>query len=129
MIHHLEEILICLAPEEVKAGNFEVGPEVAHVVFLSLHSVGVKLGRLQAVGVGGEDFLGKRWVSRLGFLLRGVVDKHLPETLGGDVVKAFVGGGVAEEVGDGLLELLDGDGETISLVVLDHLQEGVAERS
>lgn len=125
MIHHLEEILVRLGAEEIQAGNLKVGPEMTHVVLLALHGLGVDLGQLVGAGVGAQNLLGKTRLGGFGLLLGLRLDKHLPQTLGGDVVEALVGGGVAEDVGDGLAEFLDGDGETVRLVVLNHLEEGV----
>jgi len=125
VIHHLEEILVCLAPEEVKSGNLEIGPEMAHVILFTLHGVGIHLGRLVVTGVSTEHLLWHVGVGHLGLLVGWGVDKHLPETLGGDVVEALVGRGVAENVGDGFLEFLDGDGESVGFVVLNHPEEGI----
>lgn len=125
VIHHLEEILVRLGPEEIQAGNLEVGPEMAHVVLLALHSFGVDLGELVGVRLGAQDLLGKTRLGGFGLLLGLGLDKHLPQTLRGNVVEALVSGGVAEDVGDGLAQFLDRDGEAVGLVVLDHLEEGV----
>lgn len=125
MIHHLEEIFIGLGTEEIQAGNLEIGPEMAHVVLFALHGLRVNVGELVGAGVGAQDLLGKTRLRSLGLLLGLGLDEHLPQTLRGDVVEALVGGGVAEDVGDGLAEFLDGDGEAVGLVALDHLEEGV----
>lgn len=36
-VHHFKEVLVLLAAEPAELRNFEIGPEVAHVVGLSLH--------------------------------------------------------------------------------------------
>ena len=112
-VHHLEEVFIRFAAEEVEAGDFEVAPEVAHVVFLALHRFGVDFGELAVAGLGVEDVFGQRllfvvfWVALgqvlgLDLLFWLGLDKHLPQTLGGEVVDALVCRSVAEDVGDGL---------------------------
>ena len=98
---------------------------MAHVVLLALHRLGVDGRELVIVGVGAEHFLGKTLIA-LSRLLLGGLDKHLPETLRGVVIKTLVGGGVSEEVRHGLAKFLDSNGEAVSLVGLNHLQEGVA---
>ena len=132
LVHHLEEVLVLLAPEEVQAGDLEVGPEVAHVVLLTLHGVQVDLEQTVAARLAAQYLLGQgRLVvgvvlGQLLLLLGLGLGEHLPEPLRRDVVQALVGRGVAEDVGHRLLELLDGDGEAVRLVVVDHGQEGVA---
>lgn len=128
VIHHLEEILVRLGPEEIQAGNLKVGPEMAHVVLLALHRLGVDIGELVGAGVGAQDLLRKAGLGGFGLLLGLGLDKHFPQTLRGNVVETLVGGGIAENVGDGLAEFLDRNGEAVGLVVLDHLEEGVTAK-
>jgi hypothetical protein len=117
-IHHLEELLILLAPEEIQPGNLKVGPEMAHVVALALHGLRVHV-----------------WDARLALVVRLDVrvlalglDKHLPQALGLEALEPLVGRRVAENVGHRLAEFFDDDGEAVGLVVLDHFEEGVATR-
>lgn len=133
-VHHLEEVLVFLASKEAQTGNLEVGPEMAHVVVLALHSLGVDLGHGVTTGLRAQDFFGQGrcfWILRLllrfGFGLG--LDKHLPEALGRQVVHALVSGGVAPDIGDSLAELLDSDGKAIRLVVVDHSLERIAVKS
>lgn len=79
-VHGLEKVLVLLAAEPAQTGNFKVGPEVAHVVALSLHSLGVNLGqgaiaRLALGNLLGEDILDDFWLFATGF------QEHFPETL------------------------------------------------
>jgi len=46
--------------------------------------------------------------------------------LRGDVVNSFICRSVSENVRNGLAQLLDCNGEAVDLVVLFHLDEGVA---
>ena len=135
-VHHLEEILIRLAAEEVQAGDLEVTPEMAHVVFLAFHRFRVDFGKSAVAGLCAEDVFGERLlfvvfrvalgqVFGLDLLFWLGLDEHLPQTLRGEVVDALVGGGVAEDVGDCLLQLFHGNGETICLVVPGHVHERV----
>lgn len=95
-IHHLEEILILFTPKPTQARDLKVRPEMAHVVFLALHSFGVDIWEGSARGVATEYFFGE------GTLVVGVVfgdffglfglwlDEHFPETLGSEVVDSLV---------------------------------------
>jgi len=100
---------------------------VAHVVLLALHGFGVDLGGAVAAGLAAKNLFGN--ALGLVLLLLGLIglglDEHLPEALGGDVLEALVRRSVPEDVGDRLAQLLDGDGESVRLVVLDHLEKGV----
>ena len=127
-VHHLKEVIVLLASEPTQTSNFKVGPEMTHVVFLAFHSLGVDIREgvatrfiLQDVLGQGRNLIHRRL--RGGFLW---LDEHFPETLRSDVVEAFVGRGVAENVGDSLAKFLDSNSETVRLVGLDHLEEGVA---
>lgn len=122
----LEKGLVLWAAEPGEAGNLKVGPEMAHVVAVTLHGVRVNVGQSTVARVGLSNLLGKAVLDDLGLLLAGL-EEHFPETLGGDVVVSHVGRGVAEDVGDGLAELLDGNGEAVRLLLLNHLEEGVTE--
>lgn len=118
-VHHLEELLVLLAPEKVEASYLEIGPKVAHVIFLALHGLRVKVGqtsRLSALDLLGQFLL-------LLFRLR--LDKHLPEALRLVPLEALVGGRVAENVGNGLAQFLDRDGEAVCLIVGNHFEEWI----
>lgn len=132
-VHHLEKVLVLLAPEEAQAGDLEVGPEVAHVVAFALHGLRVYLRQAIATGLGAQDLF--RQGRRLR-VLRGLVvlrlwlglDEHLPQALGGQVVHAFVRGGVAPDVWHGFSKLFNSNGEAICFVGLNHGQEGITVR-
>lgn len=125
-VHHLEELFVLFAAEPIKAGNFEVGPEMTHVVRLAFHGLGVDVGQVVAVGVRTQNFFGQRRLvgDRLFLLLDGV-DEHLPQALGLEALEALVGGSISEDVGDSLAKFLDSDGETVSLVGIDHGPERI----
>ena len=132
-VHHLKEILVLLAAEPAELRDLEVGPEMAHVIGLAFHGFGVDFGQAGTAGVGTQDLLGERGLvvrvvfARLGCGLLSRLNKHLPEALRGDVIKSLVGGSVAEDVGHGLSELLDSNGEPVRLVAFNHLEEGVTD--
>lgn len=100
---------------------------MAHVVLLGLHRLAVDVGQRVALRVGAKHLFGQRLVllDLLGLRLDRV-DEHLPKALRLDVVQTLVGRGVAEDVGDRLAELLDGNGEAVGLVVCGHFEEGIA---
>ncbi len=131
-VHHLEKVLVRLTPEPVQPGDLEVAPEMTHVVRLILHRLRVDVGEQSTTGFRLQNLLGQGWLvtwvvrgDRLG-ILRGRLDEHLPQPLGGEVVDPLIGRRVPEDVGHGFSELLNGDGETICLVGARHLDERVA---
>ena len=135
-VHHLEEVFIRLAAEKVEAGDLEVAPEMAHVVLFAFHGLRVDFGKRAVARLRAEDVFGQRLllvvfrvalgkVFGLDFLLWLRLDKHLPQALGSEVVDALIGGGVAENVGNGLLQLLDSDSKTVGLVVAGHVHERI----
>ena len=132
-VHHLKEILVLLAAEPAEFRDLEVGPEMAHVIGLAFHGLGMDFGQTSTAGIGTQDLLGERgFVVRvvfgcLGCRLLSRLNKHLPEALRGNVIESLVGGSVAENVGHGLSELLNSNGESVCLVVFDHLEEGVTD--
>lgn len=130
-VHHLKELLVFLAAEPAQLGNLEVRPEMAHVVRLALHGFRVDFRQASTTRICAHDLFGQ-WGLVVGIILRNLwrwllsrLNKHFPETLGGNVVEALVSRSVAEDVGYSLSQFLDGNSEAICLVALDHLQEGV----
>ena len=128
LIHHLEEILIFLAAEPRQAGNLKVGPEMAHVVLLALHRLRIDIWEVVlSIEKLSWDWWAVVWIVlwlRL-WLIWLWLDEHLPQALGGDVVDALICGCITPDVWHGLLELLDGNGETIGLVGSNHLLERI----
>ena len=59
-IHHLEEIFVWLAAEEVEAGDLEVTPEMAHVVLLAFHGFRVDVWQFSIAWLGLENVFGER---------------------------------------------------------------------
>jgi hypothetical protein len=100
---------------------------VAHVVLFALHRLVVNLWRRITPGLATGNLLGDLGLilGRLRFLVWLWLDKHLPESLRSNLVLALKGRGITEEVRDCLAQLLDGDGEPVRLVLLDHLEEGI----
>lgn len=127
-IHHLEELFIFPTSEPTESGDFEIRPEMTHVVFLALHVFGIDIWEGSARWVAAKDVFGQGTL--LGFLfflwlfwLR--LDEHFPQTLGGDIVDSLVCGCVSEDVRDGFFQFLDRNGEAVCLVRFDHLEEWV----
>lgn len=126
-IHHLEEVLIFLTSEPTESCNLKIRPEMAHVVFLSLHRFWVDIWQRGAGWVTTKNFfweriLGLFWLL-LFFGLR--LHKHLPQPLGSKVVHSLVCGGITENVWYSLLQFLDRNCKSIGLVRFDHLQEWI----
>lgn len=124
-VHHFKELLIFLAAEEAQARNLKVGPEVAHVVALTLHSLGIDIWKTITARVGEQNLFGQRRCFRVGrsillFWLGLGLDEHLPQSFGLETLEAFVGSRVAPDIGDGLAELLDSDREAVGFVIFDH---------
>ncbi len=61
-VHDLEEVVIFFTPEPVEAGNLEVGPEMAHVVLLTLHSFWVNFRKRVALMATLHNLFGRWWV-------------------------------------------------------------------
>lgn len=87
-IHHLEEVLILLRPEPVEASNFKVRPEMAHIVPLALHGLGVDIGKGASARFRPEDILRHR------LLAIGVLGVVLGQILGFEGSTAIFGGAV-----------------------------------
>lgn len=130
LIHHLKELFVLLASEPVQTRNLEITPEMAHVIFLAFHGLGVNLLEIVLARVSLQDLLRQLdllLLFRLGFLLWGIFEEHLPQSLGLEVVLALIGGGISEDIRNSLFELLDGDCEAICFVVFNHLEERVTD--
>ena len=128
LIHHLEEILVFLAAEPRQTGDLKVGPEMAHVVLLALHRLRIDIWQVVlSIKKLPWNWWAVVWiVFRLGLWLVWLwLDEHLPKALGGDVVDALICGCVTPDVWHSLLELLDGNGETVGLVGSNHLLERI----
>ena len=129
LVHHVKELFVLLAPEPVQASNLEVAPEMAHVVGLAFHRLGVNLGHGVVARFVLQDLFGQLvllFARGLLFLLRRLFEEHLPQAFRRQVVLSFVGGRVAEDIRDGLAKFFDRDRETVSLVGLGHLDERIA---
>lgn len=95
-IHHLEEVLVLLTPEPAESSDLKVRPEMAHVVLLPFHCLEVDIWNGDMVWVASQDLFRQRvleiWIlfwNVLGWIwLR--FDKHLPQTLGGQIIYSFV---------------------------------------
>lgn len=126
-VHHSEEIFVLLATEPIQTSNFEVTPEMAHVVAFSFHGLRVDILQIVVTRIGLQDLVGQFALVVLlwDFWLLRLLQEHLPQTLGFQVVLALVGGRVAEDVGDCFPKLFDCDGETVCLVGLGHLEEWI----
>jgi hypothetical protein len=129
-VHHGEEVFVFLAAEPIQSSNFEVTPEMAHVVALAFHSLRVDVLQIVVTGFSLQDFIGQfvllvllRWNL---WLLR-LLQEHLPQTLGLEVVLALVCGRISENVGNCLSKLLYCNSEAVCLVGLGHLEEWITE--
>jgi hypothetical protein len=133
-VHHLEEVLVLLTPEPVKSGNLKVTPEMAHVVCFALHGLGIYIWDGARAGLCTKNVFRERllvlWVvlgQFVRWLLRLGLEEHVPEASIGNVVDAFVGRGVSEDIRYCLFEFLDCNGKAIGLVVFLHVDERIAE--
>lgn len=145
-VHHLKEFFVLLTSEKVQARNLEVRPEMAHVVNLAFHRIGVHVGKSAPSRLRIEDLLGQLVlfvrVLRIVFgqilrrdraLLRRPIlvvaflrlHEHLPQSLARQVVRPLVGASIAEDVWHGLLQLLDGNRKAVSFVRACHGDEGI----
>lgn len=101
---------------------------MAHVVLFAFHGLGINRGKSIVARFTSHDFLGQGRVVEIQhrLLLRLLrLDEHLPETLRSQIVEALVGRGVTENIGNSLAKLFDSNGKSVSLVVLNHLEEGI----
>lgn len=84
-VHHVEKVLVRLAAEPIQARNFEVTPEMTHVVTFAFHGLGVDVIKVLVTGFGQENLIGKLLLLllRLGrlLLLGGALEEHLPQAL------------------------------------------------
>lgn len=86
-IHHLEEIFVFFAPEEAELGNFEIRPEMAHVVLLALHCLWVNVWERCVAWIAAQNFFrqGAFEVRIVFWEILGLVllrlDEHFPQTL------------------------------------------------
>jgi hypothetical protein len=131
-IHHLEEIVILFASKPIQPCNLEIAPEMTHVVGFPFHVVGIDIVQVSLAWLSAHNLLWQ-WLVVFVFLLfilfflfgLLLIDKHLPETLRGDISVALEGRRIPEDVWHGLAEFLDGNGEAISLVVSFHFDKGI----
>lgn len=131
-VHHVKKVIIFLAPEPVQSCNLEIAPKVAHVVRFAFHAFRVDVGQRSRSGFRVHDFFGQRLLVLGIFLWQilvlfdfGFFDKHFPETLGSQVVRALVSRGVPEDIGHCFLELFDRNRESIGLVVALHVNKRI----
>ena len=103
---------------------------MAHIIFLPVHHVGIHSWNALVAGLGLQYFIGERLLDiglALFLLLGWRFQEHLPETFGFQVIFAFVGGCVSEEIGDRFFEFLDSDGEPVGFIGLRHSDEGITK--
>jgi hypothetical protein len=129
-VHHGEKVFVFFAAEPIQAGNFEITPEMAHIIALAFHSLRVDILQIVVTGFSLQNFVGQfvllatfGWNLWLLWLLQ----EHLPQTLGLQIILAFVCGCIPENVGDCLSELLHCNSEAVGLVGFGHLEEWVTE--
>ena len=103
---------------------------MAHVVALAFHSLRVDVLQIVVAGFSLQDFIGQfvllvllRWNLWLLWLLQ----EHLPQTLGLEVVLALVCSCIPENIGDCFSKLLHCNSETVCLIGLGHLEEWITE--
>lgn len=127
LIHHLEEVLIRLASEEIQPRNFEITPEMTHVVLFVLHRFRIHIRELSTIRVQLQHFLRELIVFGLLWLLFRPLKKHLPHSLRREVIGSFIRRCVTEQIGHSFLQFLNRNRETIGLVVPCHVSERVTE--
>lgn len=127
LIHHLEEVLIGLASEEIQPRNFEITPEMTHVVFFVLHGFRIHIRELSAIRVQLQHLLREFIEFGLLWLLFRLLKEHLPHSLRREIIGSFICRCVAKQIGYGFLQFLDRNRETVGFVVPRHVSEGVAE--
>ena len=132
-IHHLEEVFVLLTSKPTEFGDFEIRPEMAHIVLLPLHSFGIDGWERSSRWVTPEDLFRQRvfvvWIVfwQLFRLLWLRLDEHFPKTLGGQVVDSLVCGCISEDVRHSLFQLLDCNGEPVRFIRLDHPQKWITK--
>lgn len=131
-VHHGEEIFVFLAAEPIQASNFEVTPEMAHVVALAFHGLRVDVLQVVVARVSLQNLVGQFalvFLLRWNFWLLWLLQEHFPQTLGFEIVLAFVSSRIPEDVGDCLSKFLHCNSETVCFIGLGHFEERIAGRT
>ena len=133
-IHHLKKVVVCFTPKPVESGNLKVAPKMTHVIDLPFHGLRINIRQCALPSFSAEDFFGERRLilgivgdQRLGFF--GWLAKHLPQTLGGEIIDSFISRCVPKYIGDGFFQLLDSNGKPICFIMQLHMNKWITVES